>query len=127
MPFSISGFETGATGGVVGGVAAGGVVVGGTGDHLAFQAVNRFIVDDRPQRARREDVAIDIVDFVRRHRFRPEIALTRLGLAELLLDHYSDERPAAIEHLDFAIAEFRAMKMQASLKRALKHKDLLKA
>jgi len=60
-------------------------------------------------------------------RFRPEIALTRLGLAELLLDHYPDERPAAIEHLDFAIAEFRAMKMQPSLERALKHKELLKA
>jgi tetratricopeptide (TPR) repeat protein len=60
-------------------------------------------------------------------RFRPEIALTRLGLAELLLEHYPDERPAAIEHLDFAIAEFREMKMQPSLERALKHKELLKA
>src|SRR5439155_11080443 len=60
-------------------------------------------------------------------RFRPEIALIRLGLAELLLDHYPDERAAAIEHLDFAIAEFREMKMQPSLERALKHKELLKA
>ena len=60
-------------------------------------------------------------------RFRPEIALTRLGLAELLLEHHQDERAAAIEHLDFAINEFREMKMQPSLERALKHKDLLKA
>ena len=60
-------------------------------------------------------------------RFRPELALTRFELAELLLDHYPDERPAAIEHLDFAIAEFREMKMQPSLERALKHKELLKA
>ena len=60
-------------------------------------------------------------------RFRPEIALTRLGLAELLLDHYPDERPAAIEHLDFAIAEFGEMKMQPSLERALRHRELLKA
>jgi hypothetical protein len=33
----------------------------------------------------------------------------------------------AIEHLDFAIAEFRDMKMQPSLERALRHKDVLKA
>jgi hypothetical protein len=60
-------------------------------------------------------------------RFRPEIALTRLQIAELLLGHYPDERPAAMEHLDFAIAEFREMKMQPSLERALRHKEILKA
>jgi len=60
-------------------------------------------------------------------RFRPEIALTRLQLAELLLDHHPDERAEALEHLDFAIAEFRDMKMQPSLERALRHKDILKA
>ncbi len=62
-----------------------------------------------------------------RIRFRPEIALTRLGLAELLLEHYPDERDTAIEHLDFAIAEFREMKMQPPLERALSHRGLLKA
>jgi tetratricopeptide (TPR) repeat protein len=60
-------------------------------------------------------------------RFRPEVALIRLSLAELLLEHYPDERDAAIEHLDFAIAEFREMKMQPSLERALRHRGLLKA
>jgi tetratricopeptide (TPR) repeat protein len=60
-------------------------------------------------------------------RFRPELALTRLELAELLLANYPDERAAAIEHLDLAIAEFREMKMQPSLERALRHKDVLKA
>ena len=40
-------------------------------------------------------------------------------LAELLLDHYLDERDEAMEHLDFAVAEFREMKMQPSLERAL--------
>jgi len=45
-------------------------------------------------------------------RFRPGLALTRLGLAELLLDHYPAEKKDAIEHLDFAIKEFREMKMQ---------------
>ena len=60
-------------------------------------------------------------------RFRPELALTRLQLAELLLEHYPDEKSEAIEHLDFAISEFREMKMQPSLERALRHKDILKA
>ena len=55
-------------------------------------------------------------------RFRPEIALTRLQLAELLLEHYPDERAEALDHLDFAIAEFRDMKMQPSLERALRHR-----
>ena len=32
-----------------------------------------------------------------------------------------------IEHLDFAIGEFREMKMQPSLERALSHRGLLKA
>ena len=58
---------------------------------------------------------------------RPELALTRLQLAELLLEHYPDEKKEALEHLDFAIKEFREMKMQPSLERALRHKDILKA
>jgi tetratricopeptide (TPR) repeat protein len=60
-------------------------------------------------------------------RFRPEIAFTRLQLAELLLAHYTDERSAALEHIDFAIAEFREMKMQPALERALRHKAVLGA
>jgi tetratricopeptide (TPR) repeat protein len=68
--------------------------------------------------------AIEVCEQIR---FRPELALSRLGLAELLLDHYPGERDAAIEHLDFAIAEFRDMKMQPSLERALGRRGLLKA
>jgi tetratricopeptide (TPR) repeat protein/ribosomal protein L40E len=60
-------------------------------------------------------------------RFHPELALTRLQLAELLLEHYPKERAEALKHLDFAIKEFREMKMQPSLERALRHKELLKA
>jgi len=60
-------------------------------------------------------------------RYRPELALSRLGLTELLLDHYPDEKAEALEHLDFAIKEFREMKMQPSLERALRRKDILKA
>jgi tetratricopeptide (TPR) repeat protein len=59
--------------------------------------------------------------------FRPELALTRLQLAELLLEHYPKERAEALEHLNFAIKEFQDMKMQPSLERALRHKDILKA
>ena len=75
-------------------------------------------------------------------RFRPEIALTRLQLAELLLEEAaemegaaalkggpsaSDLHKEAMEHLDFAIGEFQAMKMKSYLERALRHKGLLKA
>jgi len=67
------------------------------------------------------------LDWATKIRHRPEVALTRLQLAELLLEHYPDERAEAIEHLDFAIEEFRAMKMQPSLARALSHRGLLKA
>ncbi len=59
--------------------------------------------------------------------FRPEIALTRLQLAELVLERYPDERAEAMEHLDFAIGEFRDMKMQPSLERALRHREILRA
>jgi hypothetical protein len=34
-------------------------------------------------------------------------------------------RTEALEHLDFAIGEFREMKMQPSLERALRHKEIL--
>jgi tetratricopeptide (TPR) repeat protein/archaellum biogenesis ATPase FlaH len=60
-------------------------------------------------------------------RFRPELALTRLQLAELLLEHYPNEKQEASEHLDFAIKELQEMKMQPSLERALRHKEILKA
>jgi tetratricopeptide (TPR) repeat protein len=59
--------------------------------------------------------------------FRPELALTRLELAELILDHYPDEKKEAVEHLAFCIPEFRDMNMKPWLERALKHKEILKA
>jgi eukaryotic-like serine/threonine-protein kinase len=60
-------------------------------------------------------------------RFRPELALTRLQLAELILEHYPDDKREAVEHLAFCIPEFRDMKMQPWLERALRHKEILKA
>ena len=58
---------------------------------------------------------------------RPELALSRLRLAELLLERYPTRRREAREHLDFAVNEFREMKMQPSLERALRRKDILRA
>ena len=58
---------------------------------------------------------------------RPELALIHLQLAELLLEHYPEERAEALEHLDTAIAEFQDMKMQPSLERALRHRGILTA
>jgi len=60
-------------------------------------------------------------------RFRPEIALTRLQLAELLIEHYLHEKAEALEHLDFAIGELREMKMRPALERALKQREILQA
>ncbi len=57
----------------------------------------------------------------------PKVALTRLQLSELLLKHDPDEKPEALEYLDLAISEFRERKMQPSLERALKHREILGA
>jgi class 3 adenylate cyclase/tetratricopeptide (TPR) repeat protein len=78
----------------------------------------------RPQEARA--YYEEAMDMAAGLRFRPEIALTKVQLAELLLEHYPDERAEAVEHLDFAIGEFREMKMQPALERALKHREILK-
>jgi len=58
-------------------------------------------------------------------RFRPELALTRFQLAELQFEHFPEERTEALEHLEFAISEFKEMKMKPSLEKALKLKKSL--
>jgi hypothetical protein len=45
-------------------------------------------------------------------RFRPELALSRLALAEVLLDHFPREKSQALEHLRAAAAEFELLRMQ---------------
>lgn len=53
-------------------------------------------------------------------RFRPELALTHLRLAELLVEEAKERGLSeAVDHLDTAIPELRAMKMQPALERAL--------
>jgi hypothetical protein len=44
----------------------------------------------------------------------------------LLCKHYLQEKKEAVEHLNFCIKEFHEMKMQPSLERALKHKEIPK-
>ena len=58
-------------------------------------------------------------DLAGRIRNRPEIALTRLQMAELLFNYYPDEHDVARRHLDFATTEFRDMNMKSSLERAV--------
>jgi len=55
-------------------------------------------------------------------RFRPELALTHLQAAELLLEHYPKEKAEATAHLDTAIPELRDMKMKPFLEKAMKLK-----
>ena len=68
--------------------------------------------------------ALEVLAKVRQ---RPEIALIRLELAELLLDNYPDDRAEALEHLDFAVTELRDMKMQPALEGALSRREILEA
>jgi hypothetical protein len=58
--------------------------------------------------------------------FRSEAALKYWRYAELLLNE-PDEHAEAIGHLDITIAEFRDWKMQPSLERAPRHKEVLRA
>jgi ATP/maltotriose-dependent transcriptional regulator MalT len=57
--------------------------------------------------------------------FRPELALTHLHLAELLVEADGAARPEALEHLDLAIPELQDMKMQPGLERALALRETL--
>lgn len=83
-----------------------------------------LLLGDRAAARARLDRALEWATTIRH---RPEVALARLQLAELLLGGSPGEQAGALGHLDFAIEEFRAMKMQPSLERALTHKGLLNA
>jgi class 3 adenylate cyclase/tetratricopeptide (TPR) repeat protein len=53
---------------------------------------------------------------------RPETAQVRLALARVLFEHHPEERREALEHLNFAVQEFQAMKMQPALEEAMRLK-----
>ena len=59
--------------------------------------------------------------------FRVKLVLCRLGLAEVMLQHYLSECAGVLEHPDATISEFKGMNMQPSLERSLRHRDILKA
>jgi ATP/maltotriose-dependent transcriptional regulator MalT len=59
-------------------------------------------------------------------RFRPEVALAHMRLAELQLQDTERGRSEAVEHLDIAIPELRDMRMQPALERALVLRDELR-
>jgi DNA-binding CsgD family transcriptional regulator len=61
-----------------------------------------------------------------RIRFRPELALTHLRLAELLVEGEDDHAQSeALEHLDVAIPELQDMHMQPGLERGLALREKL--
>ena len=95
----------------------------GSSDGRNLGAAAALLGDHEEARARYQ-AALEVLAKVRH---RPELALTRLQLAELLLDHYPDERDEALEHMDFAITELRDMKMQPALERALSRREILEA
>jgi DNA-binding CsgD family transcriptional regulator len=67
---------------------------------------------------------VQALDAAGKIRFRPELALTHVSLAELLLQESDDAaRSDALEHLSIAIPELQDMKMQPALERALVLKD----
>jgi DNA-binding CsgD family transcriptional regulator len=53
-------------------------------------------------------------------RFRPEVALLHLDLAELLVEQHPEEQTGIGAHLDHAIDELRSMGMQPGFERALR-------
>jgi DNA-binding CsgD family transcriptional regulator len=71
------------------------------------------------------------IEICTRMRFRPELALARLGLAELLLDEAlaptfsQGEREEALGYLDLAFEDLGAMKMAPALERAAALRDRL--
>ena len=71
----------------------------------------------RPDQARTYyQTAIKLTERIRN---RPEAALSRFELSQLLFEKYPHEDGEARKHLDFARAEFRDMKMVSALDRAL--------
>jgi DNA-binding CsgD family transcriptional regulator len=91
-------------------------------DGLCFVSFGRLLGEaatllGRPAEARHSyEQALQVCQKIR---FRPELALIRLDLAELLLKSYPSERARAADHLQIATAEFEAMHMQPGLTRAL--------
>ncbi len=73
-----------------------------------------------PARLPQTDRFVQAVEAAGKIRFRPELALTHVRLAELLLEEADEAaRSEALAHLGTAIPELREMKMHPALQRAL--------
>jgi DNA-binding CsgD family transcriptional regulator/tetratricopeptide (TPR) repeat protein len=91
------------------------------GDSLAIRGcVARHLGDAAAlvgERASARAYYLQALEAAGKIRFRPEIALAHLRLADLLLA--DGDKSEALEHLDLAIPELRDMKMQPALERGL--------
>ncbi len=69
--------------------------------------------------------ATSAFDIASKSRFRPEIALSQLALAEIVIDHFPERQNEASWYLDRAVAELRDMRMEVALQSALRRRRLL--
>jgi predicted ATPase len=96
-------------------------------DFLLYTAIGRHLGDAAAlagNRAAARDYYAEALETADKIRFRPELAMTHLRLAELLLQDSDDHaRSEALEHLNLAIPELRDMHMQHALERALALSD----
>jgi DNA-binding CsgD family transcriptional regulator len=98
-----------------------------SGDFIAYTCVGRHLGDAAAlagDRVAARLYYLQALDAAGKIRFRPELALTHLRLAELLLQEEDDAaRSEALDHLDIAIPELRDMQMRPWLERALALND----
>jgi ATP/maltotriose-dependent transcriptional regulator MalT len=91
------------------------------GEHDIYTCVARHLGDAgllAGDRTAARGYYLQALEAARKTRFRPELALTHLRLAELL--HEDEiERSEVLEHLNLALPELRDMHMQPGLERAL--------
>jgi ATP/maltotriose-dependent transcriptional regulator MalT len=107
------------------GLASTGVTLTGVARHLGAAAA---LLGDHAAARRYTEQALAVAGQVRN---RPEVALSRLQLVELLLDDAASVRatPAspvrdeAVAHLDFVIPEIEAMGMRPALERAMRLRE----
>jgi DNA-binding CsgD family transcriptional regulator len=93
------------------------------GGHLWWNCLGRHLGDAAAlvgDRAAALSFYAQALEAAGKIRFRPELALTHVSLAELLVQEPDDAaRSDALDHLEIAIPELQNMKMQPALERAL--------
>jgi DNA-binding CsgD family transcriptional regulator len=97
-----------------------------TGEISPVQSVARRLGDAavlRGDRVAARAYYLQALEVAGKIRFRPELALTHLRIAELSMDEGDDVE--SLQHLDLAIPELRDMKMAPALERAVALKDKL--